>query len=79
MSALNYSIKLLGNKIMQSSIILGSAYIFSSSLLSINNVLMMEEKKNQKVLMINGLIMFISGTIISYYGCKSSYVVETYC
>mgnify|MGYP000402626081 CR=1 FL=1 len=65
----HFSIILLGKGIIFSSILLSSAHICSASLKLINSAVQMDDKKKSKNLLImNGLMMFVSGTIFSYYG-----------
>jgi len=45
----------------------GSIFLFSTSLILTNRALLVDKKIPNKVFILNGLIMFISGSIIVYY------------
>lgn len=59
------------NNIILSSCFFGSIYLFSTSLEFVNRALLIKDDKDDKVpnklfMMINGLTMLVSGSIISY-------------
>ena len=52
------------NSIVLASSLFGSVYLFSTSLLSINTSLLENKKMSNNFILINGLILAISGSII---------------
>ena len=52
------------NSIVLASSLFGSVYLFSTSLLSINTSILENKKMSNNFILINGLILAISGSII---------------
>ncbi len=53
------------NSIITSSCLFGSVYIFSKSLINLNNAFL-EEKTNKKIIIMNGLTFLLSGSVFIY-------------
>ena len=54
------------NSIILSSCLFGSFYLFSNSLVSINRILLKNKKLSSKIVLINGCIFVLSGSVIIY-------------
>ena len=54
------------NNIILSSCLLGSFYLFSTSLLLSNSTLLEDKKIPSELFIINGLTMLVSGSVILY-------------
>jgi hypothetical protein len=54
------------NYIIISSYLLGSFYLFSASLTLTNDSCLQDKKMSNKLIIINGLTMLVSGSIIVY-------------
>ncbi len=59
------------NSIILSSCLFGSIYLFSTSLKMINGTFLENNKINNKLIMIDGLTLVISGSIVVYSFYKS--------
>ncbi len=55
------------NHIILSSSLFGSIFLFSTSLILTNRALLEDKKIPNEVFVLNGLTMFVSGSIIVYY------------